>query len=201
MTKRDALFGAVIGAVIAVLIYPIALNVGVPISRLLYLALIGGLAIATPVGILVASILARRFSVLFQIAKFGVVGVLNTLLDVGTLNLLSFWFGTYKGTPIIFMNSIGFAVGVINSYFWNKYWTFGSPAAKDFAAGKEFAEFIAVSAVGLGLNTGLVYLLTTFVSPPGGLAPPVWENVAKAIAIPLSFAWNFTGYKFIVFKQ
>ncbi|MDP2648084.1 MAG: GtrA family protein [Candidatus Yanofskybacteria bacterium] len=198
MTKKDAFLGAIIGVAIALLAYPIALNIGMSIQLLLWLTLMGGLAVATPVGIFVAGILARRWGVLFLVAKYGVVGVLNTLLDAGILNLLSFWFGIYKGTPIIFFSSVGFAVAVVNSYFWNRYWVF---ASRDTQYGREFVQFIIVSVIGLGLNTGLVYLLTTFVTPLSGLSPQAWENVAKAVAIPLSFAWNFAGYKFIVFRQ
>lgn len=198
MTKKDALLGAIIGAAIALLIYPIAHNLGFSFSLPFQAALTVALALLTPAGIAVAAWLARRWAVILQVAKYGAVGVLNTLIDAGMLNLLSAWSGVYSGTPIILYNSIGFSVAVVNSYFWNRYWVF---ASRDTQYGKEFVQFVIVSAIGLGLNTGLVYLLTTFVTPFSGLTPQVWENVAKAIAIPLSFAWNFAGYKFIVFRQ
>lgn len=198
MTKKDVILGAVSGAAIALLAGPIAHNLGFPFSLPFQAALAATLALLVPLGIALASLLARRWAVILQVAKFGVVGVLNTLIDAGMLNLLSAWSGIYGGTLIILFNSVSFSVAVVNSYFWNKYWTFGS---RDTQYGREFIQFIVVSAIGLGLNTGLVYLLTTFVTPPGGLAPQVWENVAKAIAIPLTFAWNFAGYKFIVFRQ
>lgn len=198
MTKKDIILGAISGAAIALLAGPIAHNLGFPFSLPFQAALTAALALLTPAGIALAALLARRWAVILQVAKFGVVGALNTLIDAGILNLLSAWSGVYSGTPIIFYNSIGFSVAVVNSYFWNKYWTF---ASRDTQYGREFTQFVIVSVIGLVLNTGFVYLLTTFVSPPATLAPQVWENIAKAIATLLALAWNFAGYKFIVFRQ
>src|SRR3990167_840763 len=88
MTKKDIVLGVVSGAAIALLAGPIAHNLGFPFSLSFQAALMAALALLTPAGIAVAAWLARRWAVILQVAKFGVVGVLNTLIDAGTLNLL-----------------------------------------------------------------------------------------------------------------
>jgi len=133
-----------------------------------------------------------------QIFKFGVIGVFNTALDFGVLNLLMYLTGSYGGSGIIPLNIISFSVAVTNSYFWNKFWTFKD---KTNTSSKEFGQFVLVSVVGVALNTAMVFAITTFVPPVGGLGKEIWANLAKVAATGLSLVWNFIGYKFIVFRR
>lgn len=133
-----------------------------------------------------------------QFVKFGIIGGMNTAIDFSILNLLMWWTGIYSGGQIILLNIISFAVAVINSYFWNKYWTFKD---KDEAGVVEFSQFIAVTLIGLAINSSVIYIITTFVDPMFGLNEKLWANLAKVVATGLSLIWNFTGYKFIVFKK
>lgn len=134
-----------------------------------------------------------------QFGKFILVGGLNTAIDIGVLNLLMYLFGVYQGSQIIIFNVISVSLAIINSYFWNKYFTFGSKRKKKQA--KEFSTFVAVSLGGMIINTGIVYLLTTFVAPPFNLSQELWANAAKILAIGAAWIWNFSGYKFVVFKK
>lgn len=133
-----------------------------------------------------------------QFSKFAVVGVMNTAIDFGVLNILIFATGVRGGAALALLNSISFAVATTNSYLWNKFWTFRD---KNSAKAVEIGQFLAVSIVGLGINSGVVYLVSTFVDPMFGLAPAMWVNVAKVLATGFSLIWNFIGYKFIVFKK
>lgn len=134
-----------------------------------------------------------------QFGKFIIVGGLNTAIDIGVLNLLMWSFGIYQGSQIIVFNIISVSLAIINSYFWNKYFTFGSKEKQKQA--QEFATFVVVSIGGMIINTGVVYLLTTYLAPPFGLSQELWANGAKILAIGAAWIWNFSGYKFVVFRK
>lgn len=140
--------------------------------------------------------LSKKISILYQFAKFGLVGFLNTTIDFGVLNILVSIFKIYSGIGIVVINTISFSLAVINSYFWNKYWTFESKAG---ISGEEFVRFIVISIIGLLINDGVVYIITTFISPIISLV--FWVNMAKILAIIIQLLWNFIGYKLIVFRK
>ena len=141
--------------------------------------------------------LGQKIILIQQAAKFISVGFLNTGIDFGILNLLMWVSGIYKGHWIVLINIIAFSAATTNSYFWNKFWTF--KARGD--AGVQFAQFIAVSIVGALINTGIVFLITTYMVPWFGIPQGLWANLAKVFATGISLIWNFSGYKFIVFKK
>jgi len=146
-------------------------------------------------GMIIANYIGKKLGILWQLAKFALVGVLNTVIDFGVLNFLIAITTTTSGIGIIFINAISFLTAVINSYFWNKEWV--------FTAGKKgnFATFFIVTLIGLSINTGIVYTLTTYIPPVIVSSETLWANLAKVLATGISLVWNFMGYKLIVFKK
>lgn len=141
----------------------------------------------------------NRYPILAQFSRFVVVGFMNTAIDFLVLNLLMWQTGIYSGRWIILLNTIAFGAAVTNSYFWNKYWTF---KAKETPIGsKEVSQFLIVSLIGVAINSGIVFGLTTFIPPIFGLSKELWANLAKAVATGVALFWNFLGYKFVVFKK
>jgi putative flippase GtrA len=57
-----------------------------------------------------------------QILKFIIIGLLNSLI---TLAIIYFLFNIYKMDYRI-ANAVGYIIGFINSFIWNKLWTFKS---------------------------------------------------------------------------
>ncbi len=55
-----------------------------------------------------------------QLLKYAVIGVLNTLITLATFYLLNTKLGVNYG----FSNVIGYVLGVINSFIWNRNWVF-----------------------------------------------------------------------------
>ena len=142
--------------------------------------------------------LRGKFALGYQFYKFVLVGGLNTLLDLSILNGLIVLTGIAIGWEFSVFKGVSFAVAVINSYFWNKFWTFGKKKGGGLG---EFSQFIAVSLVGLGINVGAASLLVNVIGPQGGMSPQLWANVGAVAAIVFTTAWNFIGYKFFVFKK
>jgi len=137
-----------------------------------------------------------------QASKFVLVGIINTLIDLGILNLLIFitniasgpWYSVFKGTSFI--------VAVINSYFMNKFWTFKSLGQDN--KGKEFLQFLTVSAIGFTINVLAASLVVNIISgyfPIPGISAKLWANIGALTATCCAMAWNFIGYKFLVFKK
>jgi len=148
-------------------------------------------------GILLAKFLSRTIKAIYQFIKFIEVGILSTAIDFGILNLLIWITGITGGLIIAPLNATPFLVSSTNSYFLNKSWTFQS---KESAWGKKFPKFLIISGIGLGINTGIVVLGTSLISPLLGLSSGAWVNLMKVLATSVSMTWNFLGYKFWVFN-
>ena len=75
-------------------------------------------------GIFLAGVLTRIVKVFFQVVRFVEVGILNTAIDFGILNLLIWATGITGGMSIAPLNAVSFLCATTNSYFWNRTWTF-----------------------------------------------------------------------------
>ena len=62
---------------------------------------------------------------------------------------------------------------------------------------RQYLHFVSFTLVGLGLNTGVFSLLLIPLDQYGALG----ENAAAFLALPFSVLWNFTGYRYWVFKD
>ena len=83
--------------------------------------------------------------------KFGIVGVLNTLV-----NWIIFFILNTLGMYYIFSNIIAYSISTIHSYLWNTLWVF---KYKDNASTDTTFKFITLNVVGLLLNTVILYIL------------------------------------------
>lgn len=197
MPRSDAINTLVISFLIGIFLQPILSAIGfanqVPRSLLFSLPLL--LPLAAILGMSVAYFLGRKLAIFWQFSKFVMVGVLNTSIDFGVLNFLVAATGITGGASIISLNASAFCAAVFNSYFWNKRWVFaGRPGGK-------FISFLIITIIGVGINSGIVFFITTFVPPIAELDRTLWVNFAKALATGISLFWNFMGYKLIVFKR
>jgi len=168
-------------------------------------------------GILIASFLAKKIPIIFQTAKFFLIGVLNTFIDLGILNFLMWVFAISSGIPYSIFKSFSFGCSVINSYFWNKSWAFSSSAqsyggsSEAFGEGgkknenkfshHEFSGFCLISVISFFLNVSIASLLVNVLGPQFGLSQVAWANTGAIIATCFAWICNFFGYKFLVFKK
>ncbi len=196
ITKQDYAIGALIGFMAGIFALPTLINLG-----LRDLGILSLVPLVFPIlflfGIGLASFFSRWLAIMAQFGKFAAVGILNTAIDFGVLNILSLITGVTAGFVLGGVNIPGFILAVSNAYFWNKFWVF-----RDREGGVlgDFPKFLAVSLVGLLINSGTVVLFTTFLPVVSSVSSAAWLNVAKVFATVISLAWNFLGYKFWVFK-
>ena len=198
MQKSDLGYSFAIGLVVGLFLLPILVNTDLYSklsAPLLLVFLFAGLPIIFTIGLAFAGFISKKIPLLWQFAKFAQVGVLNTAIDFGILNLLIFATGITSGLSIIPLNAISFSTAIINSFFWNEKWVL---KAKKEA---NFITFVIVTLIGLAINSGIVYAITTFVPPTFVDSQKLWANLAKVLATGISLVWNFTGYRLIVFKK
>src|SRR3989338_9197973 len=196
MQRRDLLLSLAAAFLIALYLLPTFINTNLifKIPQPLLLLFVA-LPILTPIAIFIAWYIAKKNKLLWQLAKFALVGVLNTAIDFGILNFFIGMTGVASGAGIILINTTSFSTALVNSYFWNRDWVF------DQTKKSKFLTFAVVTLIGLSINTGVVYILTTYIQPILVTSPTLWANLAKVAATVLSLIWNFTGYKLIVFKK
>lgn len=193
-TQKDVLLSLIAGFLVAVLLAIVAnnLNFILPFSKYWLVLVFPVLAIA---GLYILFKLSRLWSpVLFQFGKFIVVGGLNTFLDLGILNLLIILTGITAGYGFSVFKGISFVVAVINSFFWNKLWTFNAQRGN-------FATFFLVNLGGFLINVCIASLLVNVVGAPAGVPLKLWDNIAALSSVVLVLTWNFLGMKFFVFKK
>ena len=82
--------------------------------------------------------------------KFVLVGILNTIVGYG-----SYFIGITLGLHYTISLLISTIIGIIHSFFWNKYWTFKSKGNIK----TELAKFISVYAISFFANLGILVLL------------------------------------------
>ncbi len=77
--------------------------------------------------------------------------------------------------------------------------SFGLGKPEGGNSGRQFAVFLAVSVVGLLINSALVWLITSNFALVDNA--DLNKNAAKIVATGASLVWNFVGYKIFVFKK
>jgi putative flippase GtrA len=122
-----------------------------------------------------------------QFVKFGIVGVSNTLIFFLVYTLLLKVFGVWY----VAASGIGFAVGAVNGFLWNRAWTFRGHVGDALTP----VRWFVVQSCGLLVNLGLVYLFVDGV----GLGELIGQAVTIMIVTVLTFlvnrSWTFRGHQ------
>ncbi len=130
---------------------------------------------------------------LAHFAKFQAVSVINFVIDYGVFFVLTSVFGMMTALA----NVISYSCGIINSFFWNRYWTF---RIRHRFISVHFIKFVFVNLISLGVNTLAVWILVELYHFNVGLFG--LENFfAKLVATAFSFTVNFAGNKLVVFYE
>ncbi len=137
------------------------------------------------------------YTSLWQIMRFSTVGVLNTVIDVITLNTLLWLFPTHNANLLLFYNSIAYTVGALNSFGLNKYWTFKS---RHRAIGGEILRFAIVNVAGILCSDGILWIVARTLHPliTNNL---LWANASKGSAILGTAMVSYFGMRLWVFAS
>ncbi|WP_205597785.1 GtrA family protein [Anoxybacillus sp. MB8] len=120
-----------------------------------------------------------------MLVRFAVVGIGNTLVD-----FVVFFFLASIGVPYVFSQVCSYSAGMMNSYVWNRTWTF---QVRKKASVQEFLQFIFINLVSLSTTIVLLYLLHKLAG--------MQLFSSKAVATVAGMAVNFVGSRFWVFER
>ena len=119
-----------------------------------------------------------------QFIKFGIVGVSNTLLTALTIWIL---LKVLNFSPY-FSNIVGYIVGLVNSFIWNRKWTFDSKTKVT----DTFFKFILTFGVSYLFQLGNLYILLHYTS--------IDSYVSQLLSIVVYTGINFVLNKIYTFK-
>lgn len=123
-----------------------------------------------------------------QAVKFGLVGVLNTLIDYIVYSLLLFI--PFVREHYVIAQVAGYCAGLGNSLYFNRRWTF---AQKERVSKAQFLIFLVVNLAALGVSTAVLVMTQEWI----GLGP----YLGKIVATAFSMTVNFIGNKLMVFRK
>jgi putative flippase GtrA len=122
--------------------------------------------------------------ILSAAARFGVVSVINTLVDVAVFSSLTM----AAHVPPAAANVLSYASGVACGFVLNRFWVFRRLGGD---ATVQLAKFMAVNLVSLAISTAAVGLMAM-------VMPAI---LAKLLSLPITFVWNFGLSHFWVFRR
>lgn len=131
-----------------------------------------------------------------QLVKYGIIGVSNTLITLIVFYIVNTWLG--MGYAIA--NTLGYILGLINSFVWNRTWVFRSGGNLWREAGLFTLGFF----ICFGLQMGVSYWL---LSTPLHDIELSWlpmkntgENIIMCLSMVVYTLANYAYNRFVTFK-
>lgn len=119
-----------------------------------------------------------------QILKFGVVGIIATVIDFGVLYILS----QPLGLDPVLSAGISFCVSLVFNYTASMRYVFTH--REDMSRSREFVIFLVLSLIGLAINEAI---MAAGVAVFGNSALAVMGT--KVLATAIVMVWNFVSRK------
>ncbi len=141
--------------------------------------------------------LERLRALLHEAAKFGVVGGLGFVVDVGIFNLLRFAGdpGVLEHKPLT-AKAISVAVATVVTYLGNRHWTWAERQRS--GAGREVALFFVLNGIGMAIALGCLAVSHYVLD----LTSPLADNVsANVVGLVLGMIFRFWSYRTFVFRR
>ena len=123
---------------------------------------------------------------MIQFIKFAVIGVSNTLVSL----IVYYIFVFIDPALYIVGNTVGYAAGVLNSYFWNERFVFDRKGQSHLKG--IFKMYLSSIFIYL-LNTGMLFVLVHFI----GISEKIAPLIVACVLLPCNFLIN----KFFTFRQ
>ena len=132
-------------------------------------------------------------TLIHEIAKFGVVGAINYVVDDGLFNLLLTQGLHHK--PLT-AKAISTVVAATSSYFMNRHWTWRDRARTGLA--REYLTFIFLSGIALIITLGCLAFGEYALGQHSLVARNIWGNI---VGVGMAMVWRFWSFKRWVFLE
>lgn len=137
--------------------------------------------------------MTKKFFV--QIFKYGIVGLSNTLLTAVVIWLMMRCVYDIRNnedaslTVVFVSNIVGYIVGLINGFIWNRKWTFKS----DVSWKKGLIKFLLAFVICYLIQLGFVFILTEYT--------PIPPYSCQLLGMVVYTGFNFFANKYYTFKS
>ena len=132
-----------------------------------------------------------------QLMRFGLVGGMNTAIDLLVFNCLFWLFPTSNLLISLMFNTIAYSIGAINSFLLNKYWTFEH---RRTITAKEVSRFVVTTLLGIVCNNLLLWCANVLLASLIGNSL-LWANASKVMAIAGTVFISYLGMRLWVFTN
>jgi putative flippase GtrA len=131
-------------------------------------------------------LVAQTDSLWIQLARYTLVGGVAFLVDFGCLAALT----EFGHVHYLLSAAFAFVAGLTVNYFLSVAWVFRKRSIASRSC--EILVFTAIGLVGLGLNEGSMWLLTSFAG--------VYYLASKIGSTVMVYLWNFLARRYVLFN-
>ena len=136
---------------------------------------------------------AKFQDLIHEVAKFGIVGAFNYVLDVTLFNVLLA--EGFHHRPLT-AKTISTVVATTSSYFMNRHWTWRKRARTGLV--REYGTFLILSLVALVITLGCLAFGEYVLNQNSLLARNFWGNV---VGVGVAMVWRFWSFRRWVFRE
>ncbi|MBK9738024.1 MAG: GtrA family protein [Actinobacteria bacterium] len=128
-----------------------------------------------------------------EIAKFGIIGMISLVIDVGLFNLLLFGGGPLTNKPIT-AKIVSVAVATTFAYFGNRFWTFRHRGRTNM--GREYLLFFFLNGVAMLIAISCLWFSHYVLGFTSALADNISANVVGLVLGTLFRFWSYRKWVF-----
>lgn len=133
---------------------------------------------------------------LYELMRFGSVGAVAFVVDVGLMNLLRFGPGEILGHKPLTAKVISVAVATLVSWIGNRYWTFSGRRTANKV--RELTGFALVNVGGMLVAVGCLWFSHYVL----GFTSPLADNIAaNVVGLVLGMIFRYLAYRHFVFTR
>jgi len=137
---------------------------------------------------------AGWYAIVLELVRFGSVGALAFVVDVGLFNLLRYGPGEVLGDKPLTAKIISVAVSTVVAWLGNRYWTF--TARRTESRTRELVLYGLVNVVGMLVAVACLWVSHYLLGLTSALADNVSANV---VGLVLASGLRYLGYRRWVF--